>query len=134
MLEEAEISEVGTENKSGNSRLIEIGEKLSPLLAQGKLDNIVDLLSILSDVIEMADDALVQKLMGTYDEASGALWALGNAARYAKNQSANNPTPSMIGLLKMAKSEDVRKGLQFVFTFLSVFGKQISNSKDNDES
>ncbi len=42
-------------------------EKLQPLLAGGRLDNVVDLLSLLSDVVDIADNALVEKLAGVFE-------------------------------------------------------------------
>ncbi|VDZ52433.1 Uncharacterised protein [Serratia odorifera] len=42
-----------------NESLTALMDKLSPLLASGRLDNVVDLLSLLSDLTDIADNALV---------------------------------------------------------------------------
>ncbi|BBU60664.1 hypothetical protein MSC49_05990 [Methylosinus sp. C49] len=99
-------------------------EKASPLLQGRRFHNIVDLLSLASDAVDMADDAMIQKLMKAYEESIGAAWTLGNAARFAANEAARKPTPSLLGLLRAAGDEDVRRGLHFALLFLAVLGRQ----------
>jgi len=48
--------------------LTDLITKAAPLIQGRRLHNIVDLLAAASDVIEMADDAMVQKLMALYEE------------------------------------------------------------------
>ncbi|MDR0253666.1 MAG: DUF1641 domain-containing protein [Brucellaceae bacterium] len=105
-------------------------EKVSPLLQGKRLHNVVDLLSLASDGVDMFDDAMVQKLMKAYEESVGAVWSLGNAARYAQNQTATLPLPSLFGLLKVAGNEDVRRGLHFVLQFLAVLGRQMDKTTE----
>lgn len=102
-------------------------EKISPLIQGKRFHNVVDLLSLASDSVDMFDDAMVQKLMKAYEESVGAAWSLGNAARYAQNQTATLPLPSLFGLLKVAGNEDVRRGLHFVLQFLAVLGRQMDS-------
>jgi uncharacterized protein YjgD (DUF1641 family) len=99
-------------------------EKAAPLLRGRRFHNIVDLLSLVSDGVDMADDAMIQKLMKTYEEAIGAAWTLGNAARFAASEAATKPTPSLIGLLRAAADEDVRRGLHVALLFLAVLGRR----------
>ncbi|ATQ68748.1 MULTISPECIES: DUF1641 domain-containing protein [Methylosinus] len=101
----------------------ELLEKASPLLQGRRFHNIVDLLSLVSDGVDMADDAMIEKLMKAYEEAIGAAWTLGNAARFAANEAATKPTPSLIGLLRTAGDEDVRRGLHFALLFLAALGR-----------
>lgn len=103
--------------------------KLEPLIQGRRLHNIVDLLSLVSDAVDMSDDAMVQKVMKTADDAVGGAWTLGNAARYAAAQTSKAPPPSLIGLLRAAGDEDVRRGLHFALKFLSVLGRQM---RDDD--
>lgn len=49
-------------------------EKLSPLLASGRLNNVVDALSLTSDLIDMADSALVEKLAAVFEDLTSAGW------------------------------------------------------------
>lgn len=110
--------------------LIELMEKLAPLLQGRRFHNLVDLASLASDGVDMFDDAMVQKLMKAYEESIGAAWSLGNAARYASAQTANAQIPSLFGLLRVAGNEDVRRGLYFVLQFLSVLGRQMKDDTD----
>lgn len=108
--------------------LMELLEKVAPLLRGRRFHNLVDLASLASDGVDMFDDAMIQKLMKAYEESIGAAWTLGNAARYSANRvSALDAPPSLFGLLRLAGDEDVRRGLHFVLTFLSVLGRQMKN-------
>lgn len=108
----------------------ELMEKITPLIQGKRFHNVVDLLSMTSDVIDMADDAMIQKLMKGYDDAIGGAWTLGNAARYAQNEAGRLPVPTLIGLAKAVGSPDARRGLHFVILFLSVLGRQIEQAKE----
>lgn len=57
-------------------------EKLQPLLAGGRLDNVVDLLSLLSDVVDIADNALVEKLAGVFEGLITVGWEGGLRCRW----------------------------------------------------
>lgn len=110
--------------------LADLMVKVAPLLQGRRFHNLVDLASLASDGVDMFDDAMVQKLMKAYEEAIGSAWALGNAARYAAAKSADTPVPSLLGLLRVAGNEDVRRGLHFALQFLAVLGRQIEDGKD----
>lgn len=108
--------------------LMELLEKIAPLLQGRRFHNLVDLASLASDGVDMFDDAMIQKLMKAYEEGIGAVWALGNASRYSAAQVAMAGTPpSLFGLLRLAGNEDVRRGLHFALTFLSVVGRQMKD-------
>ncbi len=107
--------------------LKELLEKIAPLLQGRRFHNVVDLLSLASDGVDMFDDAMVQKLMKAYEESIGTAWAMGNAARYAHNQAASLPVPTLFGLLRTAGNEDVRRGLHFMLQFLAVLGRQMND-------
>jgi len=105
--------------------LEELLDKISPLLQGRRLHNVVDALSWLSDMIDMADEAMINKLAANYEQAIGGMWALSNAARYAANDAARqDEVPSRLGLLRAAKDEDVRRGLYMLLRFAAVFGRQ----------
>jgi uncharacterized protein YjgD (DUF1641 family) len=103
----------------------ELMAKVAPLVQGKRLHNVIDLLSLVSDGVDMFDDATVQKLMKAYDETIGAAWAMGNAARYAAAQTSTSAPPSLFGLLRIAGQDDVRRGLNFALLFLSVLGRQM---------
>jgi len=101
-------------------------EKLAPLLQGRRLHNIVDLLAATSDVIEMSDDAMLQKLMALYEDSVGGIWMLTNALRYASAQAAENTTPPTLwqSIKKFNQNEDARRGLDVVNNILAELGRQ----------
>ena len=105
--------------------LEDLVEKLAPLLQGHRLHNIVDLLSAVSDMIDMSDDAMIQKVTATTDAAIGGAWTAGNAARLAAVQASGEPVPTLLKLVRAARDEDVRRGLHFAVKFLSILGKQM---------
>lgn len=104
--------------------LIDLANKLAPLIQGKRFHNVVDLLSFASDTIDMADDAMIQKLMAGYEDLVSNVWMLSNAARYAQNKAAREPVPSLIGLIRASRDEEVRRGLHFGLQFLAVLGRQ----------
>lgn len=112
--------------------LADLIEKAAPLLQGRRFHNIVDLLSLASDAVDMSDDAMIQKLMKAYEETVGGAWALGNAARFAQNEAATLPVPSLLGLMRAAGNEDTRRGLHFVIRFLAVLGRQMREDRHDD--
>lgn len=107
--------------------VIALLEKVAPLLQGNRFNNIVDLASLASDGVDMFDDAIVQKLMKVYEEVIGTAWSMGNAARFSAAKASTAETPSLFGLLRLAGDEDVRRGLFFALTFLSVLGGQMKD-------
>lgn len=107
--------------------LQELLAKLEPLLAGGRLNRIVDLLSITADLVDMSDEYMVEKLAKAFEETVGAAWTAGNAARMARAQVSNmQETPGLIGLLRIAREPDVRRGLAFMLTMAGVLGKGLA--------
>lgn len=111
--------------------LTELLAKVTPLIQGKRFDNVIDLLSLVSDGVDLVDDAMVQKLMKGYEELIGAAWGLGNAARFAAAQTSAGTPPSPFGLLRMAGQEDVRRGLFFVLTLLAILGRQMRKEEQD---
>ena len=114
--------------------LIDLANKLAPLIQGRRFHNIVDLLSLAADGVDMADDALIQKMMVAYEDLVSNTWMLSNAARYAANTAARQPVPTRLGLLRAAGDEDVRRGLHFALQFLAVLGRQTARGADEAEA
>lgn len=112
--------------------LIDLANKVAPLIQGRRFHNVVDLLSLASDGVDMADDAMIQKLMSGYEDLVSNAWMLSNAARYASNEAARQPVPSRLGLLRAAGDEDVRRGLHFAIQFLAVLGRQMDSGAEAD--
>ena len=70
--------------------------KLAPLLQGKRLHNLIDLLSAVSDVVDMADDAMIQKLMKGYENVVAGAFNISNAMNYASAQAgAEHEPPSL---------------------------------------
>src|SRR5690625_380900 len=82
--------------------LTELLEKLAPLIQGRRLNNIIDLLSVASDLVDMSDESMINKLSTNFENVVSGAWAAGNAARYASNEVTQLSTPSMFGLLRAA--------------------------------
>lgn len=105
--------------------LAELMAKLEPLLAGRRLNRIVDLLSVAADAVDMSDAYMVEKLSRAFEEGVGAAWSAGNAARMAAAQMERmEETPTLIGLLRMAREPDVRRGLAFLLAMAGVLGRR----------
>lgn len=113
-------------NEATQAGLADLLEKLAPLLQGRRLHNIVDLLAATSDVIEMTDDAMLQKVMALYEDSIGGIWMLTNALRYASAQAAANSTPPTLwqSVKKFNQNEDARRGLDVVSNILTELGRQ----------
>ncbi|MFJ3117149.1 hypothetical protein ACIPI6_11450 [Pseudomonas protegens] len=111
---------------SGTPGLEALMKKLQPLLDSARLDNMVDLLSLLCDLIDMLDQAMIEKLAQQFEEATVASWMLGNALRMAKAEtSAQGTAPSLYGLLSLLREEDTRRGAALLLRTLNVIGRQL---------
>lgn len=101
--------------------------KVEPLLAGGRLNRIVDLVSVTADLVDMTDEYMVEKLAKGFEETVGAAWTAGNAARMARAQvSGMQETPTLIGLLRLAREPDVRRGLAFMLAMAGALGKGLA--------
>lgn len=101
-------------------------EKVSPLLQGRRLHNIIDLLAAVSDVVDMTDDAMVQKLMTLYEESIGGVWALTNALQYASVQAAEEEVPPGLWkiLRRLNNDENARRGLVTAINLMAELGRQ----------
>lgn len=62
--------------------------KLQPLIEGHRLDNLVDLLSLLSDIVDLLDPAMVDRLAQLFEQVTSVGWSVGNAVRVAKAEPA----------------------------------------------
>ena len=100
--------------------------KVAPLLQGRRLHNVVDLLAAISDVIEMSDDAMMQKLMAFYEGGVANIWAISNALRYASAQAAQADTPPTVwqSFSQLRNDEDARRGLDMTVKLMAEIGRQ----------
>ena len=103
----------------------ELEDKMTMLVQTGRMNNLIDLMAVVSDQIEMTTTPIVQKMVHSIDNMATAGFITENAVRYAKRESAKNEVPSLFGMLKLLKDEDTRKGLAFILNLTKGIGKQV---------
>ncbi len=109
-----------------NAGLEALLSKLQPLLDGGRMDNIVDVLALISDLVDLLDSALVEKLAGLFESVTAVSWSFGNALRMAKAETtAQEDPPSLFGLLSLLRETDTRRGIALILRTLNVIAKQL---------
>ena len=109
----------------GNPGLQALLDKLQPLLDGGRLNNIVDVLSLGADLVDMVDAALVEKLAVQFEEFTALNWVVGNAVRSAKRQGEQDASAlGTLALLRLLQDPDPRRGLTLVLRTLQAIGRQ----------
>ncbi|MCK9491869.1 MAG: DUF1641 domain-containing protein [Sulfurimonas sp.] len=103
----------------------ELEAKMTMLIQTGRIDNLIDLMALVSDNIEMTTSPMVEKMIGTVDNLATAGFITENAVRYAKRESTKNEVPSLFGILKLMGDKDTRKGLSFMLNLTKGIGKQL---------
>ncbi|CAI1134845.1 hypothetical protein AB6825_19825 [Serratia proteamaculans] len=113
-------------NASEQQSLAPLLEKLQPLLAGGRLDNVVDLLSLLSDLVDIADNALVEKLSGVFEGLVAAGWEGGMALKMAHTELQSDPSPANFrSLYALLRQPDTLLGLMLVLRTLQIIGQRV---------
>jgi len=102
-----------------------LAEKMAMLVQTGRIDNLIDLLAVISDSIEMTTPPMVEKMISTVDNLATSSFIVENAVRYAKRENTKNQKQTLFGLLKLMKDEDTLKGLSFMLNLTKSIGKQL---------
>jgi len=113
-------------NASEQQSLAPLLDKLQPLLAGGRLDNVVDLLSLLSDLVDIADNAVVEKLSGVFEGLVAAGWEGGMALKMAHTELQSDPSPANFrSLYALLRQPDTLLGLMLVLRTLQIIGQRV---------
>lgn len=101
-------------------------EKLAPLLQGRRFHNLVDLLSAVSDLVDMTDDAMVQKMMKGYEDLTASAFNLNNLMRHAGAQAGAEKEPPTVwqSLRRLNRDADARRGLAMALAMLGLLGRQ----------
>ncbi|MGT0250594.1 DUF1641 domain-containing protein [Burkholderia pyrrocinia] len=98
--------------------------KLQPLVNGGRLDNLLDLLSLVSDLVEFADPALIGKLGKTFEEIVAVSTTGGGALRIASAKARRRrDAPSLRELWAITRDSDTRRGIEIVLHTLQIIGR-----------
>lgn len=100
-------------------------ERISPLLQARRFENVVDVLSALADVVDMADNNMVEKLARDYENVAAGAFKINGVFRHAADQAAaaDNPPSLWQMLRRINKDEDARRGLLVFVNMLTLFGR-----------
>ncbi len=116
----------------GGDSLTLLADKLRPLADSGRLDNVVDLLGLASDLVDLLDAPMVEKLGALSEQASGAAWTLANAWRAAQAQGLQEARPpGLAGLFQLFRDEDTRRGVALALRALQGLGRQMRHQQDD---
>lgn len=105
--------------------------KFAPLVQGERFHNLVDLASALSDVVDMADNAMVQKLARDYENVAATAFNLTSAFRYATAQAGSESEPPSLWqtLRRFNRDADARRGLAMVVALLALLGREARYSQ-----
>lgn len=141
MTDKKSISTIISEHELLNSPstlrgLEELLERIAPLMAAGRFDNIVDLLSAVSDTVNMTDNAVVEKLAHNYENLASAAFKLNGIVRHATDLTAaeENPPTLWQTLRRLNNDEDARRGLLMVVNILALLGRDVRYTRDMNQA
>ncbi|MGV8637248.1 DUF1641 domain-containing protein [Pseudomonas aeruginosa] len=104
--------------------------KLQPLIEGHRLDNLVDLLSLLSDIVDLLDPAMVDRLAQLFEQVTSVGWSVGNAVRVAKAELLREQPQSLKDLLRLVRDADTRRGLELVLGSLRGLGRKLTAEQE----
>ncbi|CRL65418.1 hypothetical protein [Proteus penneri] len=120
-LSPADIQLLSDEDKLYFQHLL---EKARPLLALKRFDNIVDLLSLISDSIDIIDNATVEKLSVAFEETLIPVWELSTAYNMAKKESLYQDKKYTLGsTFALLKNPDTLKGISIILRTVQIIGE-----------
>ncbi|BBG59848.1 MULTISPECIES: hypothetical protein [Providencia] len=126
-------------NNETQSKLVELlasesgnhfAEKLAPLLQLNRLDNIVDLLSLVSDLVDILDNSTVERLSNSFEDTLVPVWELGTAYNMAKMEALNDSkNPNFRSVYSLLKDPNTLRGISTVLRTLQIVGSRLSQSQ-----
>lgn len=127
-------------NENTHSKLIELlnsesvdhfAEKISPLLHLKRLDNIVDLLSLVSDLVDILDLDTVEKLSNSFEDTLTPVWELGTAYNMAKMEAIyDDKTHNFRSVYSLLKDPNTLRGISILLRTLQIMGSRIPQSNE----
>jgi len=126
MSKEALISDTALNDPVTIEGLKNLIDKTAPLVQGGRFDNIIDLLSLISDNIQFLDEASLEKTTKVGEEILALGWTAGNAVRMANAQTeALEKPPGLFQLISSLNDPDVRRSLHFFIGTMRIIGQQM---------
>lgn len=102
-------------------------KNLAPLMAGNRLNNLVDLLALVADLLEMTDNAMVEKLAGVFEDVVTVGWEGGTALHMAWGEQINREGDvSLRQVFSMLNDPDTRRGIMLLLRVLQITGQRLS--------
>ncbi|MBP6124163.1 MULTISPECIES: hypothetical protein [Providencia] len=109
-----------------------LAEKLAPLLQLKRMDNIVDLLSLVSDLVDILDLGTVEKLSNSFEDTLTPVWELGTAYNMAKMEALyDDKAPNFRSTYSLLKDPNTLRGISTVLRTLQIVGSRLSQAKED---
>lgn len=101
-----------------------IAPALQPLLAGDRLGHLVDLLALVADLVDFADQAAVEKLSKLFEDVVAAGSTAGGALRVASAEaSRQRDAPTLRALWALLRDPDTRRGIGVLLRALQIVGR-----------
>lgn len=127
-------------NDNPQTKLIELlnsesgehfAEKIAPLLQLKRLDNIVDLLSLVSDMVDILDAGTVEKLSNAFEDTLTPVWEFSTAYNMAKMEAVyDDKSHNFRSVYSLLKDPDTLRGISTVLRTLQIVGSRLSQAKE----
>ncbi|WP_440590210.1 hypothetical protein [Providencia huaxiensis] len=96
-----------------------------------RLDNIVDLLSLISDLIDITDNSTVEKLANSFEDTLSPIWEFGTAYNMAKMEEVyNSKNPNFRSVYALLKDPNTLRGISTVLRTLQIMGSRLSSPQE----
>ncbi|AJY27234.1 hypothetical protein BTM_322 [Burkholderia thailandensis 34] len=97
---------------------------LQPLFVGDRLGNLVDLLALVADLVDFADQAAVEKLSMLFEDVVAAGSTAGGALRVASAEARRQrDAPSLRALWSLLHDPDTRRGIGVLLRALQIAGR-----------
>lgn len=131
---------MSNENTNTQAKLVELlnsesanslADKIAPLLQLNRLDNIVDLLSLTSDLVDILDLGTVEKLANSFEDTLTPVWELGAAYNMAKMEVIyEDKMHNFRSIYSLLKDPNTLRGIGILLRTLQIMGSRLPKSNE----
>lgn len=127
-------------NENTQSKLIELlnsesanhlADKIAPLLELNRLDNIVDLFSLVSDLIDILDLGKIEKIANLFEDILVPVWELETAYNMAKMEAIYEDKKSNFrSVYSLLKDPNTLREISILLRTLQIIGSRLPQSHE----
>ncbi|EKT65529.1 hypothetical protein [Providencia burhodogranariea] len=108
-----------------------LADKIAPLLQLNRLDNIVDLLSLVSDLIDILDLGTVEKVSNLFEDILTPVWELETAYNMARMEAINeDKVYNFRSIYSLFKDQNTLRGINLLLRTLQIVGARLPQSHE----